>query len=166
MPLPQRLARSALNRQLNSLGAKNVRDAAAIVVDNVSGDVLAYVDSAGPRSRAAAVDGVRAPRQAGSTLKPFLYELALERKYLTAASLLDDVPVNIDTATGVYVPQDYDHDYKGPVSVRTALAGSAECSGGPYADAGGSGNPARPPACTGLCGHHPGWFLLWILAWR
>jgi penicillin-binding protein 1C len=70
------------------------------------------------------VDGVRAPRQAGSTLKPFLYELALERRYLTAASLLQDSPLNLDTATGVYVPQDYDHEFKGPVSVRTALAGS------------------------------------------
>ncbi len=120
----QRLARNALVRQLASLGARNVRDGAAIVIDNASGDVLAYVGSAGPDSSAAAVDGVRAPRQAGSTLKPFLYELALERHYLTAASLLDDLPVNIDTGTGVYIPQDYDHDYKGPVSVRTALGGS------------------------------------------
>ncbi|MEO8314077.1 MAG: penicillin-binding protein 1C [Pseudomonadota bacterium] len=120
----QRVARNALNRQLNGLGAQNVRDAAAIVVDNETGDVLAYVGSAGAQSRAAAVDGVRAPRQAGSTLKPFLYGLALERHYVTAASLLDDVPVNIDTATGVYIPQDYDHDYKGPVSVRTSLGGS------------------------------------------
>ncbi len=120
----QRLVRSALNRQLDSLGSQNVRDGAAIVVDNASGDVLAYVGSAGPDSRAAAVDGVRAPRQAGSTLKPFLYELALERRYMTAASLLDDLPVNIDTVSGVYIPQDYDHDYKGPVSVRTALGGS------------------------------------------
>ncbi len=120
----QRMVRDALTRQLSSLGAQNVRDAAAIVVDNDSGDVLAYVGSAGSRSRASAVDGVRAPRQAGSTLKPFLYGIALERRYITAASLLDDVPVNIDTSTGVYVPQDYDHEYKGPVSVRTSLAGS------------------------------------------
>jgi penicillin-binding protein 1C len=120
----QKLARNALARQLGSLGLQNVRDGAAIVVDNASGDVLAYVGSAGPNSRAPAVDGVRAPRQAGSTLKPFLYGIALERRYLTAASLLDDTPVTIDTSSGVYIPQDYDHEYKGPVSVRTSLAGS------------------------------------------
>jgi penicillin-binding protein 1C len=57
-------------------------------------------------------------------LKPFLYELALERRYLTAASLLDDSPINLDTAGGVYLPQDYDRDFKGLVSVRTALGGS------------------------------------------
>jgi len=70
------------------------------------------------------MDGVRAPRQAGSTLKPFLYELALERRYLTAASMLSDSPLTVDTAGGLYIPQDYDHDFKGLVSVRTALAGS------------------------------------------
>jgi penicillin-binding protein 1C len=70
------------------------------------------------------VDGVQASRQAGSTLKPFLYEMAFERRYLTAASLLEDSPLNLDTATGTYIPQDYDHDFKGLVSVRTALASS------------------------------------------
>ena len=120
----QRLAREALARQLAGLGARNVRDGAAVVVDNATGDVLAYVGSGGPNSHAPGVDGVRGLRQAGSTLKPFLYELALEKRYLTAASLLDDSPVNIDTVSGIYLPQDYDHDYLGAVSVRTALAGS------------------------------------------
>lgn len=120
----QRLSLEALTRQLRGLGGRNVRDGAALVVDNASGDVLAYVGSAGPDSRAPAVDGVRAPRQAGSTLKPFLYDLALERRYLTAASLVDDSPISIDTVNGIYLPQDYDHAYKGTVSVRTALAAS------------------------------------------
>ena len=66
----------------------------------------------------------RALRQAGSTLKPFLYALAIERGYLTAASLLDDSPLNLDTANGLYIPQNYDRDFKGPVSVRTALGNS------------------------------------------
>lgn len=120
----QRLAYATLSHHLANLSTSNVRDGAAIVVDNDSGDVLAYVGSAGPASRAPNVDGVRAPRQAGSTLKPFLYGLALERRYLNAASLLDDSPLNIDTVSGVYIPQNYDHDFKGLVSVRTALASS------------------------------------------
>jgi penicillin-binding protein 1C len=70
------------------------------------------------------VDGVTALRQAGSTLKPFLYELALEKKYLTAASILDDSPLDIATPSGLYVPQNYDKDFKGEVSVRTSLASS------------------------------------------
>jgi penicillin-binding protein 1C len=120
----QRLTRDTLRSHLAELSSQNVRDGAALVVDNATGEVLAYVGSAGPGSRARNVDGVQAPRQAGSTLKPFLYEMAIERRYLTAASLLEDSPLNLDTATGTYIPQDYDHDFKGLVSVRTALASS------------------------------------------
>ena len=120
----QRMARDMVRRHINALSDHNVRDGAALVVDNATGQVLAYVSSAAPSSRAAEVDGVRAPRQAGSTLKPFLYELALERRYLTAASLLADSSLSLDTASGVYIPQDYDHDFKGLVSARTALASS------------------------------------------
>ncbi|MGH8703266.1 MAG: transglycosylase domain-containing protein, partial [Burkholderiales bacterium] len=120
----QRLALEALEQQLAGLRSNNVRDGAVLIVDNHSGEVRAYVGAAGPHSNAIHVDGVRAPRQAGSTLKPFLYGLAIEREYLTAASLLDDSPINLGTASGLYIPQNYDRDFKGLVSVRTALAGS------------------------------------------
>ncbi len=120
----QTLALRALESQLRRLDALQVRDGAVVVVDNRSGDVLAYVGSAGPASRAAQVDGARAQRQAGSTLKPFLYALAIERGWLTAASLLDDAPVALEAGPGLYLPQNYEHDFKGLVSVRTALAGS------------------------------------------
>ena len=80
--------------------------------------------SSGGNSTAPSVDNADAYRQAGSTLKPFLYGQAIERGFLTPASILDDSPVQLDTASGLYVPRDYDHDFKGPVSVRTALAGS------------------------------------------
>ena len=110
--------------QLQGLDTRNVRDAAAVVLDNASGAVLAWVGSAGPRSTAPAVDGVMAPRQAGSTLKPFLYGLAFEQRYLTPASLLEDSPINLETATGLYIPQNYDRDFKGVISARTALASS------------------------------------------
>ncbi len=120
----QRRAVDALNRQLGGLTNRNVRDGAVLVVDNATGDVLAYVASSGSRSRAAQVDGVRAPRQAGSTLKPFLYGMALENRYLTPSSILDDSPINLQTSVGLYIPQNYDRDFKGAVSVRTALASS------------------------------------------
>ncbi len=120
----QGVASTALRRQLLGLGADRARDGAVIVVDNASGDVLAYVGGVGGESTAAAVDGADAYRQAGSTLKPFLYAQAMERGYLTPASILDDSPVQLDTASGLYVPQNYDRGFKGPVSARTALASS------------------------------------------
>ena len=125
-PEVQVLAAAALRRTLLGLGAARARDGAVIVADNPSGDILAYVGGVGTSgaSTAAAVDNADAPRQAGSTLKPFLYARAIERGFLTAASILDDSPVQLDTASGLYVPRDYDRNFKGPVSVRTALAGS------------------------------------------
>lgn len=120
----QRIAVTALTRQLQGLGSDRARDGAVVVVDNASGDVRAYIGGVGGASTAAEVDGADSYRQAGSTLKPFLYAQAIERGYLTPASILDDSPVQLDTASGLYVPQNYDRDFKGPVSVRSALAGS------------------------------------------
>ncbi len=120
----QQAAITALRRQLQGLGPSRARDGAVVVLDNASGEVLAYVGGVGLGSTAAAVDGANAYRQAGSTLKPFLYGQVIEHGWLTAASILDDSPVQLDTASGLYVPQNYDHSFKGPVSVRSALAGS------------------------------------------
>ena len=120
----QRVATIALSRQLQGLGPGRARDGAVVVLDNATGDVLAYVGGVGLGSTAAQVDGANAYRQAGSTLKPFLYAQVIEKGWLTPASILDDSPVQLDTASGLYVPQNYDRSFKGPVSVRTALAGS------------------------------------------
>ncbi len=120
----QSFVAATLDRQLASLSARNARDGAALVVDNASGEILAYVGSGGHESRSGAVDGARSPRQAGSSLKPFLYELAIERRLLTAASILNDAPVDLDTASGLYIPQNYDRNFRGPVSVRSALGNS------------------------------------------
>ena len=120
----QGYATELLLQQLAALADSNVADGAALVVDNRSGEVLAYVGNAGRSASAVYVDGVRAPRQAGSTLKPFLYEMAIGRRLITAASLVDDSPVNLITPSGLYVPQNYDRDFKGLVSARTALSSS------------------------------------------
>lgn len=114
----------ALRRQLSGLGANRVRDGAVVVLDNATGEVLAYVGGVGLGSTAAQVDGANAMRQAGSTLKPHLYAQVIEHGWLTAASILDDSPVQLDTASGLYVPKNYDRSFKGPVSVRHALAAS------------------------------------------
>ena len=120
----QGFVQERLGLHLRELSGRNVEDGAALVLDNASGEVLAWVGSSGDLSDAAAVDGVLALRQAGSTLKPFLYGLALDRQWLTAASLIDDSPVALTAENGVYVPQNYDRHFRGWVSARTALASS------------------------------------------
>jgi penicillin-binding protein 1C len=124
----QRFARDTLVRTLMELNSRahprNVHDGAALVIDNRSGEILAWVGSAGGMSNAPDVDAVVALRQAGSALKPFLYAQALDEKRLTAATLLDDAPLDLATGGGLYIPQNYDHDFKGWVSARTALGSS------------------------------------------
>lgn len=120
----QQMAVRSLQANLLQLAQRNVQDGAVIVLDNRSGEVLAWVGSSGSLSQAPDVDAVVAPRQAGSTLKPFLYALAIEQRQLTAASILDDAPISIATPSGLYVPQNYDKSFVGPVSLRMALGSS------------------------------------------
>jgi penicillin-binding protein 1C len=120
----QRFAVETLRRQLAAIRSQNVADGAVLVVENKTGQVFAYVGNSGEGASFQYVDGIQARRQAGSTLKPFLYALALERRLLTPASIIDDSPLDIPLENGIYHPQNYDHAFAGPVSVRTALASS------------------------------------------
>ena len=120
----QRFALQTLQQQLRELRGRHVEDGAIVVLDNTSGEVLAWVGSSGELSAAAEVDGVAALRQPGSTLKPFLYAQAIAERRITAASLLDDSSAHLQTAGGLYIPQNYDHQFKGWVSARTALGAS------------------------------------------
>lgn len=120
----QRLALQTLRRQLAELQGRHVQDGAVVVIDNASGEVRAWVGAAS----ADGVDAVLARRQPGSTLKPFVYGLAFERRLLTPASLLDDTPTELATGAdgsgGLYRPQNYDRRFKGYVSARSALGAS------------------------------------------
>src|SRR5262249_53162762 len=120
----QRDALASLRRNLLAVRARGVGDGAVLVVDNESGDVLAYVGSSGDLSSASEVDGVVARRQPGSTLKPFLYGLAIEHRLLTPGPLLEERPLELGVAEGLYRPRNYDGAFRGLVSVRTALASS------------------------------------------
>ncbi len=121
----QRLATAALRKQVLSLKDQNMNDGAVVVIDNDTGDILAYVGNIGAQSSAPHVDGARSLRQAGSTLKPFLYGSAFEKKILTPASVLNDSPLDIFIqGSGSYRPQNYDRNFHSFVTVRNALASS------------------------------------------
>lgn len=120
----QRVSQEAIQAHLLSLKHQNVKDAAVLVVNHRTNEVLAYVGSSGELSTAPEVDGVRALRQAGSTLKPFLYAKAFEQNLLTPDSLLDDSPFQVQTPHGIYSPENYDRSFQGVVPARIALASS------------------------------------------
>ncbi len=92
---------------------------AALVVDNASLAVRGYAGSADftDDARAAHVDMVRAVRSPGSTLKPFLYAMALDEGLVHSESLLIDAPQNF----GGYAPGNFQAAFTGPVSVSEAL---------------------------------------------
>ena len=93
--------------------------AALLVVDNATMEARAYVGSAefGDEARLGHVDMVRAWRSPGSTLKPFLYGLALDDGLIHSESLLLDAPQSF----GSYRPGNFDMAYNGPVGAAEAL---------------------------------------------
>lgn len=124
-PVLQSDVEEVLREELAGLKERQVSQAAALVLDNATGEVLAYAgsvdfldDSTGGQN-----DGVRAKRQPGSALKPFAFGLALASGS-TPATLLADLETHFATPDGDYVPQNYDRRLHGPVRLRAALANS------------------------------------------
>jgi penicillin-binding protein 1C len=120
----QSFTAEALRHHVLSARLQNMHDGAALVVDNRSGEVLAYVGNIGDQSSARFVDGIQAARQAGSTLKPFVYALAFEKRLITPVSLIEDSPLDVPVLGGVYRPKNYDNIFHGAVTARVALASS------------------------------------------
>ena len=109
---------------VETLRPAGVRHAAAVVLDNRTGGVLAWVGSPDFwADTAGQVDMVVSPRQPGSALKPFVYGLAFDHGY-TPASVLADIARVYQTASGPYSPRNYDRRFHGPVRAREALASS------------------------------------------
>ena len=115
---------SEVRHTVDVLHDRGVEQAAAVVLDNETGEVLAWVGSPDFWSpNDGQTDMVVSARQPGSALKPFLYALAFD-KGATPATVLPDIPKAYATATGAYNPRNYDRRFRGPVRAREALASS------------------------------------------
>ena len=123
----QRFVQTQVRDVVRGLGDHDVHQAAALVIDNRTRQILAYVGSTDYFDDLALGrnDGVAALRQPGSALKPFLYELALERRAIRPTTILLDEPATYAIPGGkLYQPGDYSGRFAGPVRVRVALADS------------------------------------------
>jgi len=116
---PQAKAEDLTRNYVRRLRGLGISQAAVLVVNNRTRAVEAYVGSAdfGDAASAGQVDGVRAVRSPGSTLKPFLYALALDRGLVTPKLKLPDVPTNFSG----FRPENFDKSCAGEVTVERAL---------------------------------------------
>ena len=101
---------------------QNIRNVTVLVVENSSRKVLSYIGSADyfNDEDGGQVDGIRAVRSPGSTLKPLLYGLVFDKGYITPKSVISDVPVSF----GGYEPENYDGKFYGNVTAEHALSNS------------------------------------------
>jgi len=117
-------AARALNDNLRRIADKHATAGAVVVIDNPTGDVLALAGSGDYfEVGAGQVNGAWMVRSPGSAVKPFTYLLALEAG-ANPGTVVPDVPTNFATPDGIYRPNNYNHRFYGPVSLRFALGNS------------------------------------------
>ena len=107
-----------LKDEILELRSKGVRNGAAVLIDNESMSVIAYVGSHDFSGREGQNDGVRSQKNVGSTLKPFIYAKALEHGLITPSKKLIDAPIIF----AGYVPRNYNQGFMGAVSATDALS--------------------------------------------
>ena len=122
-PALQRTALRVVTGQAAALRANGIGNAAVVVIDNESFDVLAYVGNSGWSTEAgsgAAIDLVHRPRSTGSVLKPLLFARMLDAGELLPSTLVPDVPSQF----AGYMPENFDRTFRGAVPANEALARS------------------------------------------
>jgi len=118
-PATQAKAEDLARNYVRRLATLGISQAAVLVVNNKTHAVEAYVGSVdfGDPTAQGQVDGVRAVRSPGSTLKPLLYGLALDRGLVTPKTVLPDVPTNFQG----FRPENFDKRCQGEVTMERAL---------------------------------------------
>ncbi|WP_410250243.1 penicillin-binding protein 1C [Candidatus Trichorickettsia mobilis] len=115
----QSLIARQLEVYVNASTIYGIKNAAALLIDFTTMEVLASVGSANfsDVNIQGQIDGTRTRRSPGSTLKPFVYALAFDQGLIHPLTLLKDTPYNY----GNYLPENFDGDFIGPISARDAL---------------------------------------------
>ncbi len=118
----QSLAEAQVARRIGNLRAAGIGNAAVVVLETGTRELRAMVGSAGfsEQQRQGQVNGAMARRSPGSTLKPFLYAMAVDQGLAVPESYLLDIPTDFSG----YVARNYDDRYRGRVTAREALAQS------------------------------------------
>jgi penicillin-binding protein 1C len=115
----QRLVERQIDRYLNQFGERGIRNAATLLVDYRDMSVKSWVGSADYANQGihGQINGVLTKRSPGSTLKPFIYALALDQGVLHPRTVLRDAP----TSFGPFTPENFDGNFIGPIPAQDAL---------------------------------------------
>lgn len=121
----QRLVQKIADDRVRTLGHRNLHNAAVLVADHTTGEILAWVvaganDAASPTRQ---IDAVTVPRQPGSAQKPLLYGLALDNGW-NPATIIEDAPLAEAIGTGLHNFKNYSNIYYGRITLREALGNS------------------------------------------
>ena len=119
----QKFTENILTTAVKKYTSNRITNGAIIILDTKTAEILAWVGSSGFNdANQGQIDGVTVPNQPGSSMKPLLYALALDNGYLPS-DVLPDVPTDFGFDE-LYVPQNFNNRFNGPVRLRTALASS------------------------------------------
>jgi penicillin-binding protein 1C len=120
----QRYLENAIAGNVARYYSSRLTNGAAVVIDNETGEILAWVGSADFYNAEAAgqIDGVLALNQPGSSMKPFLYAMALENGF-NPTDVIADIQMNFGESE-VYIPRNFNERFNGPMLFRSALASS------------------------------------------
>ncbi len=115
----QNTIRTTTQKYLSHQQSFGVNNAAVLLIDTDNMQVKALLGSADffNKTISGEVDGTEAKRSPGSTLKPFIYALALDQGLIHPSTVLKDVPRSF----GHYNPENFDYDFVGPIKARDAL---------------------------------------------
>ena len=115
----QQTCNRLLQRHISDLKPKGISNGAIVVIENKTRAVLAMLGSSDffDEKNSGQVNGAMSPRSPGSTLKPFVYALALDQGLISPKSILEDVPIDYSG----YMPVNYDDTYHGVVTAEEAL---------------------------------------------
>ncbi|WP_336517413.1 penicillin-binding protein 1C [Pollutibacter soli] len=115
----QQKTQQIVSDYVQELLLKNIHNASVIIMDNETHEVLSYIGSGNffDSTDGGQVNGARAVRQPGSTLKPLVFGLCMDQGLITPKTVINDVPVNFSG----YTPENYDKQFHGPVTVEYAL---------------------------------------------